>query len=188
VILLMGVDENDDSILDSSEVSATVPVCNGLNGANGTNGTNGHNALTNLVSQADGGGSSCPTGGITVLSGTDLNNDGILEISEVSQAKDVCNGLAGAQGPAGINGTDAPSPPFSIVELVNPCGDAPYIYDELFLRLGNGRLVASFSDNSSGKNTRFSELVPGSYMTTDGDGCIFTVTSDFQIVNENHHY
>jgi hypothetical protein len=74
--------------------------------------------------------------------------------------------------------------PFTIVGLINPCGDAPYIYDEIFLKLANGTIIASFSDDIYGTNTRFSVLAPGTFMTTDGDRCIFSVNAAGQIYNE----
>lgn len=85
-----------------------------------------------------------------------------------------------------LNGEDAPPTAYSIVELVDPCGDAPGIYDEVFLRLQNGLLVASFSDNSNGKNTRFAVLTPGSYQTTDGSGCYFSINSNNEVYNEHY--
>lgn len=65
----------------------------------------------------------------------------------------------------------------NIAELVDPCGNGPG-YDEIFLRLSTGVIVASFSDNASGLNTRFSVLSPSdslAYITTDGTSCNFKV-------------
>jgi hypothetical protein len=76
--------------------------------------------------------------------------------------------------------------PYTIVELINPCGDAPNVYDELLLRLANGMILASFSNSTSGAYTRFSLLPAGNYMTTDGDNCLFSVTSTGAITNERH--
>lgn len=77
---------------------------------------------------------------------------------------------------------------FTIVGIVDPCGDAPGIHDEVFLRLADNSLLASFSDNASGTNTRFVVIPAGNYQTTDGDNCTFTIDSGFNIVNENHQY
>jgi hypothetical protein len=65
----------------------------------------------------------------------------------------------------------------NVTKIVNPCGDAPGVFDEVLLRTSSGKLIASFSSNGSALNTRFSELVPGNYNTTDGTGCSFIVTS-----------
>lgn len=91
------------------------------------------------------------------------------------------DGVDGADGRDGEDGSDTTSP-FLPVELVDPCGDTPGVYDEVFLRLANGKLLSSFSDNANGQNTRFSILVPGNYITTDGSHCSFTVDSNNQIV------
>jgi hypothetical protein len=67
---------------------------------------------------------------------------------------------------------------YAVVAIEDPCGDAPGIYDEVLLKLASGQVLASFSDNSSGKNTRFALLPPGSYVTTDGSSCHFTLNVD----------
>jgi hypothetical protein len=109
----------------------------------------------------------------------DTNANGTVDvgIDNAIQSAEVCNGAD-----ATVDN------PFMPAALVNPCGDAPGIWDEIFLRLANGQLVASFSDNANGNNTRFSILTPGTYETTDGDNCMFTVDNSLQIINESHHY
>lgn len=100
----------------------------------------------------------------------------------VSSQQILCDGTVGAVGPAGQDGEDGSSSPLSITSIVDPCGDAPGIYDEVFLKLANGTLLASFSDNANGNNTRFSVLVPGSYVTTDGSNCHFSVDSAGNVI------
>lgn len=82
-----------------------------------------------------------------------------------------------------------------IIGFVNPCGDNPNRYDEVFFKVYNAStnsysLIASFSDNVNGLNTRFSVIAPGGpYMTTDGDNCQFRVAADgFTITNQNHMF
>lgn len=70
----------------------------------------------------------------------------------------------------------------NVTKIVDPCGNGPG-YDEVFFRTSSGKLIASFSDNASGLNTRFSELPPGSYQTTDGTSCHFTVNPDMSITS-----
>lgn len=141
-------------------------------GPTGAPGANGFNSLIALVSNPP----SCANGGVTVLSGLDINRDNSLSANEVVVSSDVCNGL------------NAAPTAFTPTGLVNPCGDAPGIYDEVFIKLQNGTLIASFSDNASGQNTRFSVLVAGTYRTTDGDNCVFTTDSSGNITYESHHY
>ena len=96
------------------------------------------------------------------------------------------NGSDGQDGADGQDGQDAPPTAYSVVELIDPCGDKPGKFDEVFLRLANGMLVASFSDNQNGLNTRFSVLTPGSYQTTDGTGCFFSVDANLNLYNEHY--
>ncbi len=136
-----------------------VNVCNGRDGSNGTNGSDG----TNGVDGTDG-------------SPGQNGSDGV----------DGADGRDGEDGTDGRDGADAPTSPFLPVEIVDPCGDAPGVFDEVFIRLANGKLLASFSDNSNGQNTRFSILVAGNYMTTDGSHCYFTVDSNNQLLNQHY--
>lgn len=81
----------------------------------------------------------------------------------------------------------------NVSEFVDPCGNNPSRYDELLLRYyvpatQSYVLLASFSDNSSGKNTRLSELPQGTYQTTDGDNCTFTVGPNGTITNQSHNF
>lgn len=144
----------------------------GLVGQNGNDGVNGHNALAAILTTATG----CSNGGSTLLVGTDLNDNLTLDVTEVTASTEVCNGS---------NGTNAPPTPYTPTGLVDPCGDTAGKYDEVFIRLQNGTLVASFSDNANGQNTRFSVLVAGNYATTDGTGCYFSVDSSGNLFNEH---
>jgi len=139
----------------------------------GLNGQDGYSAVIGIVNSAPG----CPAGGITILSALDVNRNNVVDIGidEDVYSQYVCNGM---------NGTDATG--FTSADLVDPCGDNPLVYDEVFLRLSDGTLVASFSDNASGRNTRFSVLIAGNYITTDGDICRFTVNANGEITNEHH--
>jgi hypothetical protein len=88
-----GLDTNNDSIIEASEVTSTNYVCNGANGsngANGRNGTNGYNTL--LATTSEPAGVNCTYGGLKITSGLDTNNDGTLEASEVTSTSYVCNG------------------------------------------------------------------------------------------------
>lgn len=102
------------------------------------------------------------------------------------------DGQPGAQGPAGADGQDgavgpagqnAPPTPYTPIGLENPCGDAPSVADEIFIRMANGDLIASYG---TGNSVRFAVLTPGNYVTTDGDNCTFTIAADGSIINESH--
>lgn len=87
-------------------------------------------------------------------------------------------GEKGNKGDQGNTGASAPISPYEVTQIIDPCGDAPGIFDEVFLKMANGTLIASFSDNANGNNTRLSILTPGSYVTTDGSNCHIVVHSD----------
>lgn len=133
-----------------------VPGPKGDKGDIGNSGTNGLD------------GSSCSVA--TVAPGVEAPNGGALITCSDSSVL-LLNGATGPQGEVG------PVSPYALTEIIDPCGNAPGIYDEVILRTQAGRLLASFSDNVNGYNTRLSELVQGNYMTTDGSNCHFSVDS-----------
>jgi hypothetical protein len=145
----------------------------GVSGKNAKNGENGLNSFINTYRSNLIDPSICLTSsGVVVESGLDENKNNFLEVTEVSSLAFVCDGEQGTAGPTSPN---------SINEVIDPCGDAPGIFDEVLLRLESGVILASFSDNSSGLNTRFSVLEEGSYMTTDNSGCSFKVSGDGEV-------
>lgn len=152
-----------------------VDTITGVPGARGPAGVNGHNTLMSVLNYAPG----CSSGGVTLIAGLDVNDSGTLEPTEISGSAEVCNGAVGQSA--------TPSA-FTPVGLVDPCGTAPGIHNEIFIKLYNGTLISSFSDSSSGNNTRFAVLTAGTYQTTDGDNCVFTLNSSGAITYENHHY
>jgi hypothetical protein len=85
---------------------------NGTNGINGTNGTNGTNGLNTLVATTTvTAGVECPTGGVKLEYGVDVNGNGLLDASEITSSltKFVCNGAVGATGPQGPIGLTGPA-------------------------------------------------------------------------------
>jgi hypothetical protein len=98
-----GLDQNANSQLDSSEVTATSYACNGLAGSSGASGTGGKPSLVAVTAEA--AGSNCATGGNKVRSGLDANGSGALDEAEVQSTSFVCNGHVGAQGVVGAAGT-----------------------------------------------------------------------------------
>lgn len=170
---------------DGENGAAGINGQNGQDGIDGQDGSNGHSVVYSLL-PAD----SCSAGGQTILLAQDINDNLSLDITDSNiHSLTICNGQDGVNGQDGQNGqdgVDAPPTMFTPVGIVDPCGDASGIYDEVFLKLQNGTLLASFSDNSNGKNTRFSVLTPGSYITTDGSNCFFTVDGNNNIVNQHY--
>lgn len=132
-------------------------------GVDGKNGTDGFNSLVSLIPDNP----LCPNGGVTIVSALDTNRSGEVELDSDSNVKtaSVCNGES-------VQGL------FSNVQILNPCGDAPNIIDEVLLRLSDGSVLASVSDKANGNNTRLSLIGPGTYKTTDGSECVFTLTPE----------
>lgn len=81
-------------------------------------------------------------------------------------------GPVGPAGPVGASGDDGAD---AVLEIIDPCNDAPGIVDEVLIRLSDGRVLCSFSANANGQNTRLAVLPAGSYVTTDGSNCHFSV-------------
>lgn len=158
----------------------------GEKGDTGEAGANGHSAI---VSQAPADSLVCTNGGVLISMGVDLNDNSTMEPTEVKQVATLCNGLNGSDGTNGQDGEDgedgqdAVISQFAPIDLVNFCGNSSLAWSEVGFRLANGTIVASFSENANGKNTRWTVIRPGSYITTDGYGCNFTVTVSGQIVN-----
>lgn len=80
----VGVDENRNAFLESGEVTNTNYVCNGQPG------------LKSLMTvTAENPGDNCASGGYKLESGSDVNNNNILDASEIGSAKYICNGTDG---------------------------------------------------------------------------------------------
>lgn len=74
----------------------------------------------------------------------------------------------------------------NIVSIKDPCGSQGS-YNEVLLKLSNGKYLASFSENANGLNTRFVLLTDGNFRTTDGSGCYFTVSGSGTVISNEHN-
>jgi hypothetical protein len=158
-----GLDTNGDGILESSEITSTAYVCNGAAGANGANG---HSAIINI---ADATTQQCPNGGSVILTATDANDNGIIDPGDSNiQSATICNGT---------NGQNGCMSPFTPVGFITPCGPNSSPWKELLIILHDGSLLASFSDNVSGYNTRLAFITDGTYQDTDPSACVFTIST-----------
>lgn len=92
-------------------------------------------------------------------------------------------GRDGVDGRDGSDGADAPIQAYGVSSVIDVCGTKPGMFNEVLLKLNNGQIMAHYSD---GQKQFLSLLGPGSYQTTDGTGCFFTVTTDFQITDEHY--
>lgn len=88
-------------------------------------------------------------------------------------------GDTGASGSNGTNGHDSPITPYSITDVLLPCG-AGGGYDEVLLRLGDGQLLAHFTE---GSREFLSILKPGNYVTASIPACYFSIDAGNNLFN-----
>lgn len=150
-------------------------IVEGPQGVAGESGFDGHDALIEVLPLAV----SCPAGGYSLLTATDSNSNGLIDSTDKNYSLvDVCNGVSGNDGAVGPSG---------ILAIIDPCSDFPGVHDEVLIRLSDGRLLASFSNNVNGDYTRFSILQSGvGYKSTDGSNCFFSVDANNQLFNEHY--
>lgn len=87
-------------------------------------------------------------------------------------------------GSDGADGNDAPPTALTFVDVIDPCGpERSDGLDEVLFLTADGRYVA-YADHSNGKQGRLSILPAGSYITTDGTGCAFTITNEGDIEHD----
>ena len=153
----------------------------GRNGAPGPAGDAGAPGISTLaLIQPYASAPACPnaTAGTLVVLYADVNGDG-----RYSNPPDrtegfywACNGQPGPAGDAGATGPQGPAGtagPLGIVEVISPCS-TPATDNESFLGLGDGSLIAVWSDGPS--DTHLVDLANGTFVTTDGTGCVFTLS------------
>lgn len=160
----------------------------GPTGAAGSNGSDGLSLVVDVqVLQVD--DITCNQTNIY----QDVDRDNVFsELDVFSNGFLTCDGAVGANGADGADGEDGEDGAqgeqgeqgeaglsadltYAIVSVFDPCGPSGG-YDEVILKLGNGKYISSFSENANGKNTRFVMLSSGgSYVTTDGTNCAFTL-------------
>jgi hypothetical protein len=81
-----GIDDDDDRVLDDTEVDSSAVVCQG------TDGADGYTTRVRLVNIPSGiGASACPFGGTRIESGSDVDRDGTLDDAEVDSFQSVCS-------------------------------------------------------------------------------------------------
>ena len=91
-------------------------------------------------------------------------------------------GIAGLDGAPGKDGEDGKD---SVIAVLNPCGQQSD-YDEVFFQFSNGLVYAVYANVKADK-IHLVQLVPGSWITTDGTRCAFDFTSDNTITNERNY-
>lgn len=163
----------------------------GPQGPAGENGTDGSSCST--TTNGDVTAITCTDGSVSYVTNgqsctiTQAANGALITCGDdsvlVLNGTNGMNGNNGVNGTDGVDGVDASPSAYAVSRIIDPCGSESS-YDEVLLQLGNGDIIASLSDNASGNNTRFSLIGPGSYVTTDGTSCHFTVNSDKTVTSE----
>ncbi len=134
----VGLDDNNDNLLDAGEVDNTFYVCHGATGATGPQGPQGIQGLQGIqgptgvtglkslmTSTNESAGVNCATGGKRIQIGVDDNDNSALDAAEVDQTFYICNGAAGAtgaQGPQGVQGVVGPQGPQGLTGAAGATG------------------------------------------------------------------
>lgn len=134
----------------------------GRDGAAGAAGMDGQQGIPGLPGSPGSAGSSCSVQ--TIAAGGAAPNGG-ARISCTDGTDAII-----------LNGSDAPTTPYTIVNVIKPCPTVSGPHPEMLLVLANRTLLASVSQ-SAGANTRLALVTPGNYVTSDGRSCAFTVTA-----------
>lgn len=164
--LVVGTDTNDNGLLDITDSNLkSLTVCNGVNGKDGQDGEKGDTGVKGDTGETGSQGATGATGstGSTGPAGP--------------QGIPGAQGSPGPTGSPGPQGSPAPASSFTPVKVVTPCGPNSSTYKEVLLVLADGSILASFSENANGKNTRLALIPDGSYVDTDSSACSFTVTT-----------
>lgn len=158
--LLVGCTMNQNDTVTCALNGHNCPNKPGLNGRDGRDGAPGSGCSVATVDV----GPVAPHGGarITCSDGSDVL---------------LLNGAPGAVGPQGPVGPAAPATPFTIVQAITPCPNLPGAHAEVILVMQNRQLLASVSNSDTLSNTRLAFISVGSWRTTDGRNCNFTVTA-----------
>ena len=79
-----------------------------------------------------------------------------------------------------MDGVDGISP---VIDVIDPCGEGVGFNELLvLLETAQGRMLIAFFEDGNGH--RFlTEITPGSYRTTDSQGCVFQVTEDLEVID-----
>ena len=138
--LNVGLDTNDNGILDPSEITSSGYICNG---------TNGLSSLVSVVSEPS--GTNCTYGGYKLNVGLDTNYNGILDPSEITSSDYICNGANGTNSTNGFN---------SLVSIVSePSGNN--------CRYGGLKVSSGLDDGNNGGIANDGILQPGEVTSTN---------------------
>lgn len=171
------------------------PGVDGTGGNNGKDGANGRDGETGprgsigptgssaqpctVVATSSGAAITCNGNSVAISNGTPGSIGATGPRGAVgangTQGVQGAAGASGAQGSAGTSGADGTS-----VTPVKLCADSSSAFPEYGLRIGSA-LYAVYWGALNGDPTPqafLAQIVPGSYESTNGSGCTFTVNAD----------
>ncbi|RJU92067.1 MAG: hypothetical protein DWC03_07630 [Candidatus Poseidoniales archaeon] len=130
-----GFDVNGNGMLDLGERMDTVVLCHGMRGLSGPQGQPGTGGLDAVPQRLETttipvGNSTCPEGGVMILSGLDVNFNEQLEHEETATQNVLCNGRIGDNGLNGSDGTDGTT---GATALVNKVAAPSYVCADGFV-------------------------------------------------------
>ncbi len=134
-----GFDQNDNKILDISEVTTSKVVCNG---------NNGFNSLIRIFDEPEGG--NCPYGGKRIIYGLDTNSDSSLSSNEIEDTQYLCNLDQILTAPPSCSVTDNEN---GSIELTCPDGTTATILNGTNGTNGTDGVSCSVSTNENGSAT-----------------------------------
>jgi hypothetical protein len=169
----------------------------GATGRQGDTGLAGQNGYSMVFSMTEATAAQCQAGGSIIVLAEDTNRNGVLDPGDSDfQTAVVCNGVDGATGSQGVQGVagqqgqqgaqgvqgqqgiqGAAGASFTSADIIQPCTASSSPWKEVLLCLPDGNILADFSDNASGLDTRLSLIPPGTYQDTDNSGCVFNVAA-----------
>lgn len=186
-----GIDANLSGVLDPAEFQTVSYVCNGEDGADGQDGTNGQDGadgqdgsdglLALVQTTAISSGAECPSGGVRIDAGIDINESGSLDAAEIQQTSFVCNGSDGADGADGQDGQDGQDGADGLSALIRTELQSPgAICPAGGIRVLSGVDVNRNGQLDAGEETQTSYLCNG-VAGQDGDGGANALLASTQI-------
>lgn len=158
----------------------TAYIYNGTNGTNGSDGQDGQDGSDGSDGEDGQDGSSCSAIQMSngVLVSCSNGTQGFVANGQDGQdGEDGEDGEDGQDGTNGTNGTNGQNGSDGVIEVINPCGVQGQ-FEELLFRLSDGKVYALYFGSG---NAFLTWLSPGSYVTTDGKNCHFSVNSSNQV-------
>lgn len=147
----------------------------GRTGSTGPQGPAGFNGHSPVFYSLPADTSLCNDGGTVFAAGSDLNDDGVLQVAETTAMAVLCNGRS------------VPANPYDTVAVVAVCGgDIHDVNNEILFKTRIGLYIGSVSQDVTGTNTHFGVIQAGSYHSTGSNGheCNFTIHTDGTITHD----